>query len=52
MGTSHSVARAGNIHTPYLAAWLSVHQHKRYQISAHRKSPNAHWLAHLLVGMV
>jgi hypothetical protein len=49
---SHSAARAGDIYTPHLAVWLSVHQHKRYQISAHRRSSSAHWLARLLAAMV
>jgi hypothetical protein len=54
VGIFHSVkqSRAGDIYTLQLTAWPSVHPHKRYRISAHRRSSSAHWLARLLAAMV
>jgi hypothetical protein len=51
VGTSHSVARAGDIYTLHPAAWLSVHPHKHYPTSAHNCS-SANWFALLLAAMV
>jgi hypothetical protein len=43
VGTSHSVASAGNAYTLQLATWLSVLPHKRYPITDHNNS-NGHSL--------
>jgi hypothetical protein len=59
VGTSHSetdnfhnAARASVIYTLQLATWLFVQPHKRYPISDHHSSSNAHRLVHRLAAKV